>query len=122
MTLPSDLDRLGRQLELAADGALRRRARRRRMLAALAAAAVTVPVTLALAAGGPPPAAEPPPVSDPGFAAYEPASADNVAVRQAQGARSPSVPTAPACLDSNHCGRAAPPMRLVSYPDPARRA
>ena len=42
--------------------------------------------------------------------------------RALQGERVAPQPPHPACLDSSHCGRAAPPMRLVSYPDPARRA
>jgi hypothetical protein len=124
MTLPSDLERLGDTLEVAALRAVRRRARRQAILNALCALAVTLPVTFAIstADGGAPeprmPSAAPELAT---FSVWAPARAADIALHRLPDQWLPPVPV-PACLDGNDCRRPVPPTRLVYYPDPARRA
>ena len=121
MTLPSELDRLGNHLEVAALRAVRRRARRHTLLCALA---VMVPLTFALNTAGDVareprmPAAAPDLAT---FAVWAPARAADISLHRLPDQWLPPAPV-PACLDGNDCGRPVPPTRLVNYPDPARRA
>jgi hypothetical protein len=123
MTLPSDLERLGNHLEVAALRAVRRRARRQTIVNALCALVMLAPFAIALSAadegsGG---RSLPSPTTDPTFILWAPARAADIAVH-----RMPDVWTVPvrssACIESTHCRRPQPPTRLVTYPDPARRA
>jgi hypothetical protein len=125
MTLPTDLERLGNHLEVAALRAVRRRARRRVLLNALCALAVIIPVAIAVSATNgarsvraPLRAPAPAPTA---FALWAPARAADIAVHRIPDVWLPPAPK-PACIDGNDCDRPAPPTRLMNYPDPARRA
>jgi hypothetical protein len=124
MTLPSDLERLGNHLEVAALRAVRRRARRRTLLNALCVLAMTAPLAIAVSTSGERPAKRSaPPGAEPSgtFALWAPARAADIAVHRIPDIWFVPVP-APACIDGNDCRRPVPPTRLMNYPDPARRA
>jgi hypothetical protein len=123
VTLPSDLERLGNNLEVAALRAVRRRARRQTALNALCALAVSALVAIALTAvsGTPPrrapaPAAPVAPIADSAIGPAEDVSFHHVRDQP------PPATATPPCVDRQTCGRPSPPTRLMFYPDPARRA
>jgi hypothetical protein len=123
VTLPSDLERLGDHLEVAALRAVRRRARRQTALNALCALAVSALVAIALTAVSGTPAqrtpAPPAPIAPIADSAVGPA--EDVSFHHVRDQPSPASPTPP-CLNRKKCGRPLPPTRLMNYPDPARRA
>ena len=124
MTLPSDLERLGNRLEVAALRAVRRRARRHVILNAICTVAITVPVGLSLAATAGTPVGPSLPVDDELNASFAVSSllpADGLGARHIPDAWLPPE-NPPVCSYGNDCGRPVPPTRLVPYPDPARRA
>jgi hypothetical protein len=126
VTLPSDLERLGDHLEVAALRAVRRRARRQTALNALCALAVSALVAIALTAVSgataerpPAPAAPIAPIAPLADSAVGPA--EDVSFHHI-GQQPPPAPAMPPCVDATRCGRPSPPTRLMFYPDPARSA
>jgi hypothetical protein len=126
MSLPSDLERLGNRLEVAALRSVRRRARLQLIRNALCAVAITLPVMLGVAttvshAPVLPPAAAVDNGLQTTFAAYSIIRAAEFGGRNIPDRLLP--PDNPSsCSDGNDCRRPRPPARLVLYPDPARRA
>jgi hypothetical protein len=125
MTLPSDLERLGNRLEVAALRSVRRRARRQLILNALCALAITLPLMLAAATTvSHAPVLPPASAMDDGLSTF--ATYSLIPAAEFGGRHIPDEWLPPdnpsSCSDGNDCSRPVPPTRLVLYPDPARRA
>jgi hypothetical protein len=121
VTLPSDLERLGNHLEVAALRAVRRRARRQTALNALCALAVSALVAIAVTAASVTTtqrAPAPPAPIGPADSSVGPA--EDVSFHHVRDQPPPASATPP-CVDGTTCGRPQPPTRLMYYPDPARR-
>jgi hypothetical protein len=123
VTLPSDLERLGDHLEVAALRAVRRRARRQTALNAVGALAASALLAIALTAGSGPPARRAPAPAAPVVPLAESVvgPAEDVSFHHVRDQPPPASATPP-CVNRKNCGRPSPPTRLMFYPDPARRA
>jgi hypothetical protein len=124
MSLPTDLERLGNHLEVAALRSVRRRARRQVIRNAFCALAIALPVMLAVATTvSHAPVLPPASAMDDGlstFVTYSLIPAAEFGRHVPDQWLSPDNPSK--CSDGNDCSRPVPPTRLVLYPDPARRA
>jgi hypothetical protein len=126
VSLPSDLERLGDRLEVAALRSVRRRARLQLIRNALCALAIALPVMLAVATTvSHAPVLPPASAMDDGLSTF--ATYSLIPAAEFGGRRHvpdswlpPDNPSS--CSDGNDCRRPVPPTRLVLYPDPARRA
>jgi hypothetical protein len=124
VTLPSDLERLGNHLEVAALRAVRRRARRQTAFNALCALAVSALVVLVVSGMGGTSGSRPAPAAPALIAPIADSAvgpAEDVSFHHVRDQPPPASPTPP-CVDGNDCSRPSPPTRLMYYPDPARRA